>query len=60
MTLLYKNFYYHDMDKGLLDSIVMIKNGDFFGKTEYTIEDDKISEIYIFNDEGVLGMRTTF
>ncbi len=44
-----KNFYYHDASKGLLDSIVKTKNGNFEGISIYTINNDKISKYDVYN-----------
>lgn len=55
-----QDFYYHDMAKGLLDSIVTTTNGAFDGKAEYTITNDQVTAIKNFDDTRTMTMQMTF
>ena len=55
-----ENYYYKDMNKGLLDSIVRTLNGQFNGKTVYEIANDHITAIRFYDDSNMMNMQMTF
>ncbi len=55
-----QNFYYHDMNKGLLDSVVTMYNNQFYGKSEYTISNDHITAITTYDENRQMDTQMTF
>ncbi len=53
-------YYYSDKTKGLLDSIVAMKNGTFNGIVKYTISNDLISRMESYDANRVLQIRQDF
>ena len=54
------DYYYNDTTKGLLDSIVSVKNGVFDGVSKYTNSNDLISRIETFDANRNLQIRQDF
>ncbi len=55
-----KDYYYNNAQKGLLDSIVITKNQQFDGLVTYTISNDKIQNIKIYNNQRNLTEEDSF
>ncbi len=55
-----ENFYYKDMSKGLLDSIVKTFNGQFAGKVTYESANNKITAIRYYDDTNAMYFQMTF
>jgi len=53
-------YYYNDINKGLLDSIVVYKNYNFFYVNRYTIVDKKITQISRYNSDYDLEFQKSF
>ncbi len=54
------NYYYNDMDAGLLDSIVTIRNGEFYSKKEYDINNGQILAIREYDENREMTYQSTF